>query len=140
MASSNRPPDAGDRTDGPGATGRSRRSLRKRTGYVIIGIFVAAAAIGWAVVIAHWSGSPGVAAQVVTFRVVADDAVVMTYEVAKPEGTAVRCSLVALDVRHAEVARTTVSFPKGRGHVVRTQRIPTSGRATAADIRECRAL
>jgi hypothetical protein len=117
--------------------GPSRRT-RGPVAYVIIGIVVATAAIGWAIVIANWSGSPGVAAQVIAFRVTGDDAVELTYEVAKPKGSVVRCSLVALDVDHAEVARTTTLIPAGTGHVERTQRLPTSARATAADIRECR--
>lgn len=123
----------GERSDAP-----RRRVPTGLAGYVIIGVVVAAAALGWAVVIANWSGSPGVAAQVIAYRITGDDAVELTYEIAKPARTPVRCVLVAYDDAHAEVARDTVLAPAGTGHVTRTQSLPTSARATAVEIRDCR--
>jgi hypothetical protein len=117
---------------------RAERSRPGRIASLVIGVVVATAAIGWAILIANWSGSPGVTAQVIAFRVVATDAVVLTYEVSKPESSAVRCALVAYDEQHGEVARTETIVPTGVGHVVRTQRLRTSARATAATVRDCR--
>jgi hypothetical protein len=148
VASSNhvdRPADPAERpasAEGAPAHGAARpaRNARSlgRAGAIVVGLFVALAAIGWAMVMANWSGSPGVTAQVIAFRVTGDDAVVMTYEVAKPSSTTVRCLLVALDERHGEVARTETTIPAGTGHVERTVRLATTARATAATVRACR--
>lgn len=145
MASTNpadRPADPAERPAPPGpATPRGdARPARSfgRISAIVVGVVVALAAIGWATVMANWSGSPGVSAQVIAFRVTGDDAVVMTYEVAKPSYATVRCLLVALDERHGEVARTETTIPAGTGHVERTVRLSTSARATAATVRECR--
>lgn len=133
MASSNPPSSRSDTTGH-----RPTRGSFGTVAGVVVGLIVAAAAIGWAVVVGNVSGQPSVAAQVVSFRVVADHTVLLSYEVAKPTGASVRCFLVAYDTRHAEVARTATQIPPGTDHVERTERIRTSARATAVTVRDCR--
>jgi hypothetical protein len=110
---------------------------RNWVAYAIIGTFVAICAIGWAIIVAHTEGTPGITPQIVSWRV-ADRSVAVHYEIAKPKGDAVRCALIAYDTGHAEVGRVEVVVPAGTGDVDARRDVPTTSRATAVDVQECR--
>jgi Domain of unknown function (DUF4307) len=110
---------------------------RSWVAYGVIGVFVAICAVGWAIIMAHTEGDPAVAPQVVSWQA-ADRSVRVHYQIAKSKGDNVRCAIIAYDTGHAEVGRTEVSVPPGTGNVDRRQDLPTTSRATAVDVQECR--
>jgi hypothetical protein len=116
-------------------TGRTRYNW---LAYAIIGVFVGICAIGWAIIMVHTEGSPGISPQVVSWRA-ADRSVTVHYEIAKAKGDNVRCAIIAYDTGHAEVGRVEVRVPAGKGDVDARQNVPTTSRATAVDVQECRA-
>jgi hypothetical protein len=118
------------------STGADTR--RNRVAYLVIGLFVAICAAGWAIIVVHSEGTPGITPQIVSWQV-ADRSVRVHYQIAKSKGADVSCALIAYDVNHAEVGRTEVTVPSGTGDVDRHQELPTRTRATAVDVQGCRA-
>jgi Domain of unknown function (DUF4307) len=110
---------------------------RNWVAYTVIGVFVAICAAGWAIIMAHTDGNPSVSPEIVSWQA-ADRSVRVHYDIAKPKGDNVRCTLIAYDTAHAEVGRTEVTVPPGTGSVDRHQELSTSSRATAVDLQECR--
>ena len=94
-------------------------------------------AAGWAIIIAHTEGKPAISPEIVSWQA-ADRSVRVRYEIAKSKGDNVSCALIAYDTGHAEVGRVEVNVPPGTGNVDRHQELPTSSRATAVDVQECR--
>jgi hypothetical protein len=109
-----------------------------KVAYAVIGVFVAICAVGWAIIMAHTEGTPGITPAVVSWRV-ADRSVRVHYQVSKPKADDVRCAIVAYDPAHAEVGRLEVTVPTGTASVDTRQDVATSSRATAVDVRECHA-
>ena len=112
---------------------------RRRTwpAYAVIGLLVAVCAVGWAIIVVHAEGNPGISPQVVSWQT-ADRSVRVHYEIAKSTGDTVRCTLIAYDTDHAVVGRAEVSVPPGKASVDAHQEVATSARATAVDVQECR--
>jgi Domain of unknown function (DUF4307) len=110
---------------------------RNRLAYAVIGVIVAICAAGWAIIVVHSEGNPGISPQVVSWQTT-DRSVRVHYEIAKSKGDDVRCAIVAYDPDHAEVGRAEVRVPSGTGDVDARQDVATSSRATAVDVRECR--
>jgi hypothetical protein len=110
---------------------------RNWVAYAVIGVFVAICAVGWAIITVHTEGNPGISPQIVSWQA-ADRSVRVHYQIAKSKGDDVRCALIAYDTDHAEVGRAEVTVPSGTGDVDRRQQVPTSSRATAVDVRDCR--
>jgi hypothetical protein len=117
-------------------TGVGRR--RNWVAYAIIGVFVTICAVGWAIIVAHTEGTPGIDPQIVSWRA-ADRSVLVHYEIAKAKGDTVRCALIAYDTGHAEIGRIEVVAPAGTGDVDARRTVPTTSRPTAVDVQECRA-
>jgi hypothetical protein len=111
---------------------------RNRLAYAVIGVLVVVCAAGWAIIMVHADGNPRVSPQIVSWQA-ADRSVRVHYEIAKPKGDDVRCTIIAYDPEHAEVGRAEVTVPPGMGSVDKHQEVATSSRATAVDVRECRA-
>jgi uncharacterized protein DUF4307 len=116
----------------------SNRHRRNWVAYAVIGVFVAVCAAGWAIIMVHTDGNPGISPQVVSWQV-SDRSVRVHYSIAKSKGDDVRCTIVAYDTDHAIVGRVVVSVPSGKSDVDSHQEVPTSTRATAVDVQECRA-
>jgi hypothetical protein len=112
-------------------------SKRNWVAYTVIGVIVGICAVGWAIIMVHTEGNPGISPQVVSWQA-ADRSVQVRYEIAKSKGDDVSCALIAYDPRHAEVGRVEVTVPSGTGDVDRRQEVATSSRATAVDVQECR--
>jgi hypothetical protein len=110
---------------------------RNRLAYAVIGVFVAVCAVGWAIIMVHADGNPGISPQVVSWQTT-DRSVRVRYEIAKSKGDDVRCAIVAFDPDHAEVGRVEVRVPPGTSAVDVRQDVATSSRATSVDVRECR--
>jgi hypothetical protein len=108
-----------------------------KVAYAVIGVFVALCAAGWAIIMAHTEGTPGITPEVVSWRA-AERSVRVHYQVSKPKDGNVRCAIVAYDPAHAEVARVEVTVPTGTASVDTRQDVATSSRATAVDVRDCR--
>ncbi|WP_433333777.1 DUF4307 domain-containing protein [Spirillospora sp. CA-294931] len=109
-----------------------------RAAYVVIGLVVAAAAGGWAVIMANAGQTPGISAQTITYTVMSDSAVQIQYSVAKAKGDTVRCTVDAFDTRFNVVAETQITVPPGTKKLTRTDTLRTSKRANGARVTECR--
>ncbi|WP_329242186.1 DUF4307 domain-containing protein [Actinoallomurus sp. NBC_01490] len=112
-------------------------TTRNRVAYAVIGVFVAICAAGWAIIMAHTEGTPGITPQIVSWQA-ADRSVRVHYQIAKSKGDNVRCALIAYDTDHAEVGRMEVTVPTGTGDVDRHQQLPTTSKANAVDVQGCR--
>jgi Domain of unknown function (DUF4307) len=112
-------------------------SIRNRVAYAVIGVFVAVCAIGWAIIMTHADGTPGVAPEIVSWRA-SDHSVLVRFQIGKPKGQRVRCAIVAYDPRHGEVGRAEVAMPPGSAVIAERREVPTSARATAVEVKECR--
>jgi hypothetical protein len=110
---------------------------RNWVAYTVIGVVVGVCAIGWAIIMVHADGNPGISPQVVSWQA-ADRSVRVHYQIAKSKGDDVRCALIAYDPDHAEVGRTEVTVPSGTSNVDERRDVATSSRATAVDVQECR--
>ncbi len=108
-----------------------------KVAYAVIGVFVGLCAIGWAIIIAHTEGTPGITPQLVSWQA-SPTSVRVHYEVSKPKSADVHCAIVAFDTSHAEVGRVQVDVPPGTSNVDTRRDVPTSSLATAVDVRECR--
>jgi hypothetical protein len=117
------------------ATGKTTRG--NKVAYAVIGVFVGLCAIGWAIIIAHTDGTPGISPQVVSWQAAARS-VRVHYEIAKSKSDDVHCAVVAYDTSHAEVGRVEVDVPPGTSSVDTRRDVPTSSLATAVDVLECR--
>jgi Domain of unknown function (DUF4307) len=106
--------------------------------YAVIGVFVAICAVGWAIISTHTEGNPSISPEIVSWQLT-DRSVNVRYEIGKAKGDNVHCALIAYDTKHAEVGRVEVTVPPGTGNVDRRQEVPTTSRATAVDVQECRA-
>jgi hypothetical protein len=109
-----------------------------RVAYAVIGVLVGVCAVGWAIIMVHAEGNPGISPQVVSWKT-ADRSVSVHYQIAKSKGDDVSCAIVAYDPDHAEVGRVVVRVPSGTGNVDAHRDVATSSRATAVDVRDCRA-
>jgi Domain of unknown function (DUF4307) len=117
-------------------SGTTRRG--DKVAYAVIGVLVAVCAVGWAIIVGFSEGRPGVTPEVISFQL-ADRSVRVHYQISKPKGDDIRCSLVAYDTDHAELGRAEVDVPPGTGSVERHQVLPTSARATSVTVTDCRA-
>jgi hypothetical protein len=110
---------------------------RNWVAYTVIGLLVSVCAIGWAIIMVHADGNPGISPQVISWQT-ADRSVRVHYEIAKSKGDDVRCTIIAYNTDHAEVGRAEVTVPPGKSNVDTHQEVATSTRATAVDVQECR--
>jgi Domain of unknown function (DUF4307) len=115
----------------------SAATRRNWVAYTVIGLFVAVCAAGWAIIMVHTEGNPGISPQVVSWQA-ADRSVRVHYQIAKSKGEKVSCTLIAYDTDHARVGQMEVTVPAGTGDVDRRQQLATSARATAVDVLGCR--
>jgi hypothetical protein len=112
-------------------------SRRNWVAYTLIGLLVSVSAIGWAILMVHTDGNPGISPQIVSWQA-ADRSVRVHYEIAKSKGDDVHCAIIAYDTQHAEIGRAEVAVPPGTSDVDRRQEVATSSRAIAVDVQECR--
>lgn len=129
---------ADDTATGDGATGDGAPRRRGRLGYIMIALIAGTAAVGWAFVMGTMTGSPGITAQTIAYRMVDGSALEITYSVDKPRDQQVRCRVRAINAHYAEIGAREVTVPAGVKRVQRTERLPVTDRVAAAGIRDCR--
>ncbi|WP_344590186.1 DUF4307 domain-containing protein [Actinomadura vinacea] len=129
------PADGGSSGGGRGPEDGKRRGP---LGYVVIGVFAAVLAGGWAVIMGNANNTPGIASQTITYVVQSDSSVQVSYAVAKAEGDVVRCTVDAFDTDFAIVASSQITIPAGTKKISRTDTLRTSKRATGARVKDCR--
>ncbi|MEU5880250.1 DUF4307 domain-containing protein [Spirillospora sp. NPDC047279] len=111
---------------------------RGRLGLVIIGLVAAVCAGGWAVIMGNVGQQPGIAQQTITYSVLSDSAVRITYSVSKSRDDEVRCVVDAFDTDFAIVGEQEITLPRGQKSLTRTDTLQTSKRATGARVQTCR--
>lgn len=113
-------------------------SKGSKVAYAVIGVFVAVCAIGWAIISVYAEGTPGISPEIIAWQA-SDHSVLVRFQLGKPSGRRVQCAVVAYDTAHAEIGRVAFVAPAGSGVVTASRSVPTSSRATAVDVKECRA-
>ena len=74
-------------------------------------------------------------ADVTSYRDVTDSQITVAYDVHRPDGAAVRCTIEAQDVRHGRVGTVTDDVPAGAVSVHRVVTVRTSARPVTGDLR-----
>ena len=115
---------------------KTKTTLGNKVAHVVIAVVVGVSAIGWAIIYAYSEGQPGITPQIMSYSIKARS-VDVQYELSKPKGKLVHCSVVAYDVNHAVIGSVPVTFPRGHGDFQRDQVVPTTSKAIAADLVNC---
>ena len=93
-----------------------------------------------AVAVIVWFGlasANALGADVTGYKVVSDSEMTLGYDVHRPDGGAVRCTVEAQDVRHGRVGTVTDDVPAGARSVHREVRVRTSARAVTGVVASC---
>jgi len=123
-------------SEAPTPPGKTKTTMGSKLAHLVIGVVVGVAAIGWAIIYAYSEGQPGITPQIMSYSI-KTHSVDVQYELSKPKGKLVHCAVVAYDVNHAVIGRVPVTFLPGHGDFQRDQVVPTSTKATAADLVDC---
>jgi len=116
--------------------GRQPSGSRRR-GWLVVGGLAALVAFGW-LVWAVVASSGGVTHTEVAFRVLGDNRVEVTYDVAMDAGSRAVCTLQAFDVQHRTVGLRAVDVGPTDARVTRqVSTVQTSALAAAAVVRDC---
>ncbi|PRY58151.1 uncharacterized protein DUF4307 [Knoellia remsis] len=76
-------------------------------------------------------------ATVTDYKVLSDSQIRLGYDVTRPDGSAVSCTLEAQDVRHGRVGTLTDDVPAGPKTVHREVTVRTSARAVTGVVASC---
>lgn len=98
-----------------------------------IGISATVAVIVWFAL----AGAQAVRAQVTAYRDVTDSSITVAYDVHRPDGAAVQCTVEAQDSRHGRVGTVTDDVPAGATSVHRVVVVRTSARAVVGLVSSC---
>ena len=98
-----------------------------------VGITAAVAVIVWL----GLASANALGADVTAYNVVSDSEITVGYDVHRPDGVAVRCTVEAQDVRHARVGTVTDDVPAGARSVHREVTVRTSARAVSGVVASC---
>lgn len=98
-----------------------------------VGITVMLAGIVWF----GLAGANALRASVTEYKVVSDSELRLGYDVHRPDGAAVQCTIDALDVRHGRVGTVTDDVPAGMKSVHREVTVRTSARAVTGVVASC---
>lgn len=98
-----------------------------------IGISAAVAFIVWFAL----ASANQLKATVTSYRDVTDSQITVAYDVHRPDGAAVRCTVEAQDVRHGRVGTATDDVPAGANTVNRVVTVRTSARAVVGVVSSC---
>ncbi len=100
----------------------------------VLGVVLLTAAVIWYGVATQVGA---VTPQVVGYAVLSDAATSIDYQVNRPEGTGLSCTLTALDDRHGRVGTAVDQVPPGSGWARRQVEIRTTHRAVTAVVDSC---
>jgi microcompartment protein CcmK/EutM len=116
--------------------GRRRPGSRRRALVLaVVGVLVLVALT--AGMFAWQRSKPQASAQVVAYKVLSDDQVLVIVHVAKPEGRAVACRVVAQDRTGGVVGSADVAFPAPGTSAQHTTTLRTRGKAVVAVVDSC---
>ena len=76
-------------------------------------------------------------ADVTAYEGVTDSQITVGYDVHRPDGAAVRCTIEAQDMRHGRVGTVTDDVPAGATSVNREVTVRTSARAVVGVVASC---
>ncbi|GGB82732.1 hypothetical protein N798_09665 [Knoellia flava TL1] len=99
----------------------------------ILGVGIMVAGVVWF----GLASANALRADVTAYRVVSDSVLELGYDVHRPDGAAVRCTIEAQDVRHGRVGTTTDDVPAGATSVHREVTVRTSARAVTGVVASC---
>ncbi|GAA3200216.1 DUF4307 domain-containing protein [Actinocorallia longicatena] len=107
-----------------------------------LGLVVVAFVGGWAVIMGNAGGDgpaglTGVSGETIGFRVQSDTAVQVTFQIKKPEDALVKCVVKARAHDGLTVGQTEVSAQPGRTGSTQVIVLPTTARATTAEVLDC---
>ncbi|MEO3782495.1 DUF4307 domain-containing protein [Actinocorallia sp. B10E7] len=118
-----------------------KRSAGTWIGYGVIGLFVAVCMVGWAIVMGNAgdsrSGIHGISGRTITFVVQGESSVQMTFQILKPADARVTCTARAQAVDGLVVGQQEVVAEPGKSTSTQMIYLPTSGKATMAELRDC---
>ncbi len=125
----------------PEAAGPKKRSAGTWLGYGVIGLFVAVCMAGWAVVMGHAgpsaTGVHGISARTIAFTVRGDESVQLSFQLLKPADAEVACTAQAQAKDGMIVGQQKVVVGPGKSTSTHMLILPTTGRATTAEVRDC---
>lgn len=98
-----------------------------------LGITVMVAAVVWF----GLASANALTADVTAYEVVSDSELRLGYDVHRPDGAAVRCTIEAQDVRHGRVGTVTDDVAAGARSVHREVTVRTSARAVTGVVASC---
>jgi len=98
-----------------------------------VGTLLAVAAVVWF----GLASAGALRADVTAYTVVSDSEVTVGYDVHRPDGAAVRCTVEAQDVRHGRVGTMVDDVPAGARSVHREVTVRTSARAVTGVVSSC---
>ncbi|MFC7491352.1 MULTISPECIES: DUF4307 domain-containing protein [unclassified Knoellia] len=102
----------------------------------VVGILGGSVMVGFIVWFALASAN-ALEAVVTTYDVKSDSEMSVGYDVHRPDGAAVRCTIEAQDVRHGRVGTVTDDVPAGAESVHREVTVRTSARAVTGVVSSC---
>ncbi|WP_019630018.1 DUF4307 domain-containing protein [Actinomadura atramentaria] len=120
------------------ATEAARRGLGP-LGWIVIGGLTTVLAAGFGILYMHVGQTPGISAQTTTWNVRDASTVEVSYEVSKPEGERVRCTVDAFDGNFEVIAQRQIVVPAGRKRIAGVETLTTPRRANGARVRDCAA-
>ena len=98
-----------------------------------VGVTAMVAALVWFAL----ASANALSADVTAYEVVSDSEVRLGYDVHRPDGAQVRCTLEAQDVRHGRVGTMTDDVPAGARSVHREVTVRTRARAVVGIVASC---
>ena len=98
-----------------------------------IGISIIVAVIVWFAL----ASANALTAETTHYSNVTDSQITVRYDVHRPDGAAVRCTIEAQDTRHGRVGTITDDVPAGPTSVNRTVTVRTSARAVVGVVSSC---
>lgn len=98
-----------------------------------VGISLMVALIVWFAL----ASANALTADVTAYNVGSDSEITVGYDVHRPDGAAVRCTVEAQDTRHGRVGTITDDVPAGAKSVHREVTVRTSARAVVGIVQSC---
>ncbi|WP_353951076.1 DUF4307 domain-containing protein [Knoellia sp. S7-12] len=98
-----------------------------------VGISLMLAVIVWFAL----ASANALTAVVTTYDVLSDSEIAVGYDVHRPDGAAVRCTIEAQDTRHGRVGTITDEVPAGAKSVHREVAVRTSARSVVGVVQSC---
>ena len=110
-----------------------------RTSSILLGILIALLVVGGAFYVNFHQQNPGISSQLLTFNVVSDTEVDMTWEVNRSADTTTYCVLRAQDDHRTDVGYATITVAAGAPYQQIRYPLATGTKAALAELLGCSA-